>query len=284
VPDEPVSAGSSPADLKRPNGGLHMHGGRDCKYINLVIHHCGQGISCWKDELNPEIYGCVIYANGWEGVDRGHGHCIYTQNDEGVKTISNCIMTCPYEGSYTVHAYGAEQAYVNNFLLTENISYGRGPFLVGSVRPSRGIRVRGNWLYGIGMKIGYNAPYNEDCEIRDNVVVNGRLDTSRYRDVVWEDNLVLPTSQTPRTEYSKSLLLPNRYDGSLAHLAVFNWAGFGLITVETTGFMGEGDTAELFDPENLFGDPVANVVCQRGVIRVPVRGEFAVFVVKVSRR
>ena len=32
-------------------------------------------------------------------------------------------------------------------------------------------------------------------------------------------------------------------------------------------------TAELFDPENLFGDPVASVVCQRGVIRVPVRGD-----------
>jgi len=42
VPEQPVSAGSSPSDLKRPHGGLHMHGGRDCRYINLIIHNCNQ--------------------------------------------------------------------------------------------------------------------------------------------------------------------------------------------------------------------------------------------------
>lgn len=282
--ETPVSAGSSPSDLKRPSGGLHMHGGTNCRYINLVIHHCNQGISCWKDELNPEIYGCVLYGNGLEGVDRGRGHCIYTQNDEGVKTISNCIMTCLYEGSYAVHAYGAENAYVNNYLLTENICYGKGPFLVGGSRPSRGIRVCGNWLYGVGMKIGYSAPYNEDCEIRNNVVVNAKLETSRFRNTTWEDNLVLPTNQTPRTEYSKSVLLPNHYDWNHAHLAVFNWGAAGLVDIETSGFMGEGDAAELFDPEDPFENPVAKVICRKGVIRVPVRGEFAAFVVRVSRQ
>jgi hypothetical protein len=284
LPDKPVSAGSQPHDLNRPAGGLHLHGGSDCKYINLVIHHCNQGISCWKGELNPEIYGCLLYANGWQGVDGGHGHCIYTQNDEGVKTISNCIMTCPYDGSYTVYAYGSDKAFVNNYLLTENICYGRGPFQVGGGRPSRGIRVCGNWLYGVGMKIGYNASQNEDCEIRDNVVVNGKLETSRYRDVIWEDNLIIPTSDTPRTENSKSLLLPNRYDWNRAHLAVFNWGAFGLVAVEVGGFLDEGDTAELYDPESPFGEPVAKPICRRGTIHVPVRGEFAAFVVKIRRR
>lgn len=284
LPPRPVSAGSHPADLKRPQGGLHMDGGSDCKYINLVIHHCSQGISCWKDELNPEIYGCVIYANGWRGVDRGHGHCIYTQNDQGVKTISNCIMTCPYEGSYTVHAYGSERAYVNNYLLTENICYARGPFLVGGGRPSRGIRIHRNVLYGIDMRIGYNAPYNEDCEVRDNVVVNGKLETSRYRTVAWDGNLILPTSNSIRATRDKSILLPNRYDLNRAHLAVFNWGETDAVDVEVNGFLGEGDAAELFNPENLLGNAVAKVTCHKGVIRVPVRGEFAVFVVRARRR
>lgn len=284
LPDKPVSAGTQPRDLNRPAGGLHLYGGSDCKYINLVIHHCSQGISCWKGELNPEIYGCLLYANGWQGVDGGHGHCIYTQNDEGVKTISNCIMTCPYDGNYTVYAFGSEKAFVNNYLFTENICYGRGPFLVGGGRPSRGIRICGNWLYGVGMKIGYSAPQNEDCEIRDNVVVNGELETSRYRDVVWEDNLVIPTSDTPRTEYGKSLLLSNRYDWNRAHLAVFNWGAFGLVAVEVGGFLDEGDTAELYDPENPFGESVAKAICRRGTIHVPVRGEFTAFVVKIRRR
>ncbi len=284
LPPKPVSAGSHPPDLKRPHGGLHMHAGRDCKYINLIIHHCNQGISCWKNELNPEIYGCVIYANGWVGVDRGHGHCIYTQNDQGVKTISDCIMTCPYEGSYTMHAYGSERAYVNNYLLTENICYNRGPFLVGGGRPSRGIRVHRNVLYGIDMRIGYNAPHNEDCEILDNVVVNGKLETTRYRTVAWDGNLVLPTSKTPRTMQSKAILLPNKYDQNRAHLALFNWDGADAIDVETGVFMWEGDVAELFDPESPFDNAVGEVECRKGMIRIPVRGEFTVFVIKIRRR
>jgi len=64
VPEKPVSSGSHPEDLNRPWGGLHMHGGKNCKYINLLIHNCNQGISCWKGEIKPEIYGCIIYNNG----------------------------------------------------------------------------------------------------------------------------------------------------------------------------------------------------------------------------
>ena len=59
-PKKPVSAGSHPEDLNRPWGGLNMHGGNNCKYINLVIHDTNQGISCWKDEIDCEIYGCLI--------------------------------------------------------------------------------------------------------------------------------------------------------------------------------------------------------------------------------
>ncbi len=284
LPAQPVAAGSNPADLRRPVGGVHMHGGSDCKYINLIIHHCNQGISCWKDERNPEIYGCILYDNGWVGADGGHGHCIYTQNDQGTKTISNCIMTCPYEGCYTLHASGAELAPVNNYLLTENICYEKGLFLVGGMRPSEGVRVQRNVLYGIDMKIGYNAPYNEDCEILDNVVVNGKLETARYRKVTWDGNLILPSSDAPRSLNSKYVLLPNRYDRNRAHLAVFNWGDATVIEVATGRCVDEGDTVELFDPEDLFGNAVAELVCREGMIHVPICGEFEVFVVKISRR
>ncbi|MHC4316803.1 MAG: hypothetical protein ACYSW3_30550 [Planctomycetota bacterium] len=46
VPEKPISPGSHPRDLNKPWGGVHMHGGKNCKYINLIIHDCCQGISC----------------------------------------------------------------------------------------------------------------------------------------------------------------------------------------------------------------------------------------------
>ncbi len=282
VPAKPVSAGSSPSDLKRPNGGLHMHGGKDCKYINLVIHNCNQAISCWVGEINPEIYGCIMYGNGWPGVDRGHGHCIYTQNDEGVKTISNCIMTCRYDGSYTMHAYGSARAYVNNFLATENICYAPGPFLIGGGRPSHGIRVYRNYLYGIDMRIGYGAPSNEDCDIRDNVIVNGRLEIDRYRSAVQENNLIIAKNDTRPTQ-TKSVLLPNKYDPDRAHLVIYNWGKAAAIEVDSGGFAKEGDVIEMFDPEDPFGNSIATSTRRNGTIRVPIHNEFTVFLVKVHR-
>ena len=76
--------GSHPADFTRPWGGLNVQGGRNCKYIHLVIHDCRQGVSFWSGDQGGELYGCVIYDNGWPATDRGHGHAVYTQNREGV--------------------------------------------------------------------------------------------------------------------------------------------------------------------------------------------------------
>jgi hypothetical protein len=282
LPDKPVSAGSHPEDLKRPWGGLHMHGGTSCKYIDLVIHNCNQGISSWQGEENPEIYGCIIYDNGWLGVDRGHGHCIYTQNQTGAKTISHCIMTCPFDGSYTMHAYGSERAYVDNYLVTDNICYGKGPFLIGGGRPSRAIYVFRNYLYGVDMRIGYDAPYNVSCVVTDNVIVNGRLEITNYRSAIQRANLVLAKGAA-RPTGAKSVLLPNTYDPDRLYLAVYNWDKADRVEVKTGDLLRDGDTAELFDPRALFGNPAAKAICRDGAIRIAVQGEFAVFVLRISR-
>jgi hypothetical protein len=276
-PQKPVSPGSHPEDLKRPWGGLHMYGGKNCKYINLVIHDTNQGISCWKDEIDCEIYGCLIYSNGWLGTDRGHGHCIYTQNDTGIKTISNCIMSCLYDGTYSMHAYGSERAYVNNYLVTENIVYDKGPFLIGGGRPSLHIRALRNYLYNVDMRIGYSAPYNEDCEIRDNVIANGSLDIKNYRDVVKENNLITRKGAA-HPQDARAILLPNKYDPNRANLAVFNWSGATLVQVDAASFLKPGDAFCLKSPTDFYGEPVLAGVCGGPRIEVPVEGEFAAFV------
>ena len=276
-PTEPVGPGSHPEGFKRPWGGLNMFGGKHCKYIHLAIHDCRQGISCWKGETDPEIYGCIITNNGWLATDRGHGHCIYTQNQTGVKTIANCILSCRYRGTYTMHAYGSSRAWVDNYLIADNIAYGLGPFLVGGGKPSRGIRVLRNCLHGVSMRIGYNAPYNEDCEIRDNLIVDGDLAITRYRKVVNEGNRILKKGEK-RPRDTKAILLPNQYDPQRAHLAVFNFGNARRVAVRVASFLKPGDAYRLMDPKALFGEPVFQGTCAGDTIAVPVEGEFAAFV------
>ncbi|MCD6395471.1 MAG: hypothetical protein J7M40_18465, partial [Planctomycetes bacterium] len=262
---------------------MNMFGGRNCKYINLVIHDTRQGISCWSGEIDPEIYGCVIYGNGWPATDRGHGHCIYTQNKDGVKTISNCIMTCKYDGTYMMHAYGSSRAYVDNFLAIENIVYGRGPFLIGGGRPSKNIRAIRNYLHGVSMLIGYNAPFNENCEIRDNLIVDGSLQINNYKSVINENNLILKKDGV-RPLRTRAIMLPNKYDPNRAHLAIYNFEGTDQVSVSAESFLKSGEAFSLYDPTELYGPPVFIGKCADRKITVPTLKDFAVYVVKKATK
>jgi hypothetical protein len=274
-PAKPVSAGSFPKDLKRPAGGLHLYAGQGCKYIHLVIHDCNQGVSAWVNARDCELYGCLIYDNGWQGVDRGHGHAVYTQNKDGVKTISDCIMTGGY--AYSLHAYGSKRAFVDNFRVQGNICYKVGPFLIGGGRPSHGIRVLDNYLYGVPMQIGYAAPANEDCEVRGDIIVNAGLTIKRYRKVVNKDNLVL-APKAVRPKGARVILRPSKYDPRRAHLAIFNWDKKPTVQVNAKDFLRVGDRYRLLNPRSSFGKPALTGTFDGKPIPVPAAGEFAAFV------
>jgi hypothetical protein len=295
-PVDPVEPGSHPETFTRPHGGVDIRGSRECKFINLVIHHCRGGFGFWSDDINSKIHGCIIYDNGWWGADRGHGHAIYTQNKEGIKIISDCIMTGGY--SYTMHAYGSSRAYVDNFLIEGNIAYDGGPFLVGGGRPSKNIRVLNNYLYNVGMRIGYDAPHNEDCTIHDNVITNLGLEIKNYREgdvrnnlivngdirAINSDNVVKEENQVVTTNDLQSkghlvVLRPNKYDLNRANLVIYNWDRALTVQIDISSFLKNGEKYALKDPKHFFGDPVHWGVCEKGKIMIPMfRKEFAAFV------
>jgi hypothetical protein len=243
---------------------------RGLKFIDLVIQDTLQGISFWVDAVDSEVHGCLIYENGWTAPDRGHGHCIYTQNKQGVKTISNCIMSAKFAGAYTIHAYGSDSAYVDNFLVEDNIAYERGELLIGGGRPSHHIRALRNYVYGGSMWIGYGAD-SADCEVRDNIVAKGKLTIRRFTSVVDAGNL-------QKLPDHKAIAIPNKYDPNRAHLAVYNGAKASQLSVDVSTFLKLGERYRLLDPKDVFGKPVVNGTCEGSTITVPVYGEFVPFV------
>ncbi len=268
--------GSHPKDYGRPWGGLNVHAGRGCKYINLVIHDNAQGVSFWSGATDSELYGAIIYDNGWKAPDRGHGHAIYTQNQKGVKTIADCILTGGY--SYTMHAYGSSRAYVDHYRIEGNVAYDGGPFLIGGGRPSQGIRVLENYLYRVPMQLGYSAPWNEDCEVRGNVIVDAGLSILKFRRVVQKDNLVLGRQDPRPAEPARVIVRPNRYEPGRANIIVFRWDRKSTVEFLPDKVLRPGDSYQLLNPRDFFGKPVAAGRFQGKPIRVPVAGEFGVFV------
>lgn len=68
------------------------------KFINLIIHDTGMGIGVWKEAVNSELYGNIIYNCGTQNLPNylSHGHAIYSQNNVGTKSFRDNIIFNQY--------------------------------------------------------------------------------------------------------------------------------------------------------------------------------------------
>jgi hypothetical protein len=274
-PSKPLPPDPSYKNVNRPWGGLTASSGMGCKFINLVLHDNSQGASWWAGCKDSELYGCIMYDNGWPGTDRGHGHAIYTQNGEGTKTVADCIMTGGF--GFSLHAYGSSRAFVDNYLVAGNICYDAGTFLIGGGRPSHGIQVYSNYLYHVSMQIGYSAPTNDDCVVRGNLIANGGLQVKKFGRATLQDNFILKSTETRPTN-PRIVLRPNKYDPRRAHLAIFNWEKKPTVEIDLSSFAKAGDKIRFQDPRNFYGPPLYSATYEPPSLNVPMTGEFAAWV------
>lgn len=95
------------------------------KFINLIIHDGGVGFYSSTDHADVEIYGSIIYNNGWQGPDRGHGHGLYLKNNTGpVLAKDNVIFN---QFGYGIHEYtDAGAGALQNIHLEGNIAFDNG--------------------------------------------------------------------------------------------------------------------------------------------------------------
>jgi len=163
--------------------------GHHVKLINLIVRDNGIGIGFWAPAIDSEIYGCVIYRNGWQGPppDRGHGHGIYAQNAEGMKRIVDNIVFDQY--GYGIHNY-TEAGFLKGFHIEGNIVFNNGSastpndagfpnILVGGLRPAERITIANNYtyypegIYATNVWLNYGAKNNQDVTLDGNYIAGG---------------------------------------------------------------------------------------------------------------
>lgn len=159
------TSGSNPVHFNRRFPGIAVFAPRS-KVINTVVHDTGQGISFWSPAVDSEIYGNILYNNGEQAQDRGHGHGIYTQNATGRKYIEENITFGNF-GGFGMQLYGSSSATLKGYDIRGNVNF-LNQYLVGGNAPSDDIKLDSNFLYNTSFRIGYGNPYNGAVTLTNN--------------------------------------------------------------------------------------------------------------------
>lgn len=163
-------------------------GGANGKLINCIIsNNGGNGIGFWQTAVNSEVYGCIIYHNGYSGDTRGHGHGIYGQNSSLLKIIRDNIMFHSY--GIGIHIY-SESGSIQGFSIEGNAIFNSGipgaafierNILIGGLQEADRITITGNHIYNrpnyqskASVQLGYSAA-NRNAQVSKNILVDGSL-------------------------------------------------------------------------------------------------------------
>jgi hypothetical protein len=223
--------------------GVHMTGANN-KLINCRIYNTKKnGVGFWLAAVNAEIYGCIIYNNGFKGPSRGHGHGIYSQNLTGTKVIRDNIMFNAF--GYGIHIY-TEGSNIQGYQIEGNILFNNGipggkierNILIGGRNPADRIFIRDNYLVNrsdyassTSLQLGYSGA-NLNAEVTGNVLVNGALSIIKaWNSIKVTDNQMYTSNSERRLinfEDFSTIVNPNfsrnkYFGGTLNNNTFSNW-------------------------------------------------------------
>jgi hypothetical protein len=287
--------GSDPekSDLQRSEGVDVGNNGENpgIKFINLVVHDTRQGFSIWDGSINAEVYGCLVYYNGWVSSDRGHGHGIYTQNTDGSRLIADNISFSNL--SHGIHAYGSDSARIDDITLEGNVLFNNPErnFLLGGSSVAHNPILTGNFSYNGGGagQLGHAAGFADGILTGNYFLKSDGTIALRFRSVdaseietfannfVWGDtdgfstrSFSDNTSLSDRPEGVRIFVRPNAYEEGRANIVVLNFEGRESVSVDVGDVLNVGDAFELRDAQNFFGSPALSGTYHGGALEVPM--------------
>lgn len=275
-----TQSGSAPTDIDR--GGVAIYGPRN-KIIHFTVHDTGGGIDPWKAATNTEVYGSFVYNQGWLGPDRGHGHSVYTQSNEGTMRFAHNVFFFGY--SFGMHAYGSANAPLRGFDLIENVWFRSGASvpgeggmkdgcLIGGGQPAERVRLIGNigWGPSVGERsvaLGYGDTPCEDVLLERNTIVGRTNFAVPWSSVTLRENEFygavsgVDTAEHPDNLYSNSLptadivrVFPDRYDATRALVVILQAGDAASVEVALDQQLPKGASYTLHSAFDLFGEPV----------------------------
>jgi hypothetical protein len=301
-----AQSGSQATDVLRAYSGIGVYQdannfGTGCKFINLYVKNCKNGFGYWTQARDSEIYGCIVYYNGWDGTDRGHGHGIYTQNDPPyTHQINDCISWGNFgycvqnysEGSTdlantTIHGnildggcnpsqlYGAvgdnlwcgggpNNAGPAGTVITDNAFWAANWDLHGgNVSPT----ITGNYYGGSGEL--YFVNQTGSPTITGNTTFPTTYDLTRATFAAnWPTNSWL----TSRPSGVWSVVRPNAYQSGRGHIAIYNWDGSATVAVNCSSFLNNGETYAVYHAMNPRGAAALTGTFGGTTINFPMTG------------
>lgn len=273
--------------------GLDIYGPNN-KFINMVIHDAQNGVGFWSGAVNSELYGSIIYNNGIEWTDRGHGHSIYTQNQTGTKRIVDNIMFNGF--SFGIHAYTQGGA-IDNFVMDGNVSFNHGvlsagglksDLLLGGGQIAHNAVITANHFYnspglgGRGADIGYGTPC-ADSRVQNNVFASDWALNLACSNTTFSGNHVyggvnFSAGSYPSNTYygarptgSWVSVRANQYEAGRGHIVIYNWSRASQVAVNLAqAGLSAGDSYEIRDAQDFYGPAIASGVYGGGTANVPM--------------
>jgi hypothetical protein len=295
-----VEEGSFPRDLKRGTGVMVQ--GPGTKIIHLVIHDMKNGIGTWSTAPDTEIYGNLVYHNGWEAPDRPHGHGIYAQNRDATLVMRDNIIFNQYGAG--IHAYGSGDAFLNNFRIDGNTIFQSGilwsgsanslgaNLLVGGGVLAQNPTIVSNVAYQPRRSGGNYLGYNVGCT---NLVAEGnyfaggypviftnctgRVVGNTFAGIVNPDyriahpeNTWIHTDTTAPTG-THVYVRPSPYEPRRANITILNWNKTNPVAVNVSASgLRIGDAFQVRDAQNFHAAPVVTGVYSGAPVSIPMSG------------
>jgi hypothetical protein len=271
------------------------------KFINLVVHDLQGGFTIPAEAPGIEVYGNVIYYNGWQRADGvGEGHGVLSPNQSDGRFIRDNIIFDQF--SHGIQVYGSG---VDNVLIEGNTVFNNGSiakFLDRNIMVgggSKNLVVAANMTYftagtaaiGESVNIGFGGdcvattitdnyftgsnPLNltkcRPSEMRGNTV-HGRFDPEDAKRYPGNDYMVAKAPPTPTMSGVKVFVRPSQYDPGRANITVFNWDRLPTVSIDAAAAqLRPSDEYVIQNAADILGPPVASGTYQDGPLVVPMR-------------